>query len=202
MLKYPKFVVCKRPVIICHGITSSSLRMEPLARHLRDRGRITGCIDFVPNEGELRLAQYALQLKRFIERVVPDGQSIDIVGHSMGGVIVTAYLQLLGGADRTVNHVSVSAPHAGTLTAYLWIAPGVVDMRPGSKLLTQLANSRAKLAKVRTLTVRTSNDLVIQPPESSILSVAVNNLEINSVQAHDEMMSDPLLHDAVWRHLL
>jgi triacylglycerol lipase len=72
---------------------------------------------------------------------------VRLVGHSLGGLIARYYVQRLGGHARVETVVTVATPHAGTVAAWLLAPlPLVRQLRPGSKLLGELAEPAAECA--------------------------------------------------------
>jgi pimeloyl-ACP methyl ester carboxylesterase len=61
----------------------------------------------------------AEQLKNFIDTEFPDqNQKVDIVAHSMGGLIARIYVQSLGGSSRVQNIVFLGTPHHGSANVF------------------------------------------------------------------------------------
>lgn len=64
---------------------------------------------------------------------------MDIVGHSLGGLIARYYVQCLGGDSHVRTLVTLGTPHSGTRVAPLMNAhPIVRQMRPGSAVIEEL----------------------------------------------------------------
>ncbi len=64
---------------------------------------------------------------------------MDIVGHSLGGLIARYYVQRLGGDIRVRTLVTLGTPHSGTRVVPLADAhPIVRQMRPGSEVIEEL----------------------------------------------------------------
>src|SRR5688500_8203209 len=96
------------PVVLVHGIYSSSRDMARMARHLRSHGREVFTPDLSPNCGRAGIDELAQQLAEFTETHL-QGRKFDLVGFSMGGLVSRYYVQRLGGADRVTHFVTVSA---------------------------------------------------------------------------------------------
>lgn len=80
-------------------------------------------------------------LGRHIEDICErTGQAqVDVVGHSLGGLIARYYVQRLGGDHRVRTLVTLGTPHGGTSVVPLANAhPIVRQMRPGSEVLEEL----------------------------------------------------------------
>jgi pimeloyl-ACP methyl ester carboxylesterase len=81
--------------------------------------------DIVIFDYDWRLSNFenAERLKRTIASRFPDASSkVDIVAHSMGGLIARIYIQTLGGRDRVKNLIMLGTPHLGSATIFerLW----------------------------------------------------------------------------------
>jgi pimeloyl-ACP methyl ester carboxylesterase len=64
---------------------------------------------------------------------------VDIIGHSMGGVVARYYVQLAGG-DPAVSHlITLGSPHAGTDVSAVGLGHPARELLLGSKLVTRLA---------------------------------------------------------------
>ncbi|PIS09585.1 hypothetical protein COT75_00045 [Candidatus Beckwithbacteria bacterium CG10_big_fil_rev_8_21_14_0_10_34_10] len=63
------------------------------------------------------LSDLADDLNEYIENVVFSGQSVNLVGHSMGGLVARAYANKYG-IDKVEKIVTVGSPHLGALASY------------------------------------------------------------------------------------
>ncbi len=172
-----------------HGIWKSGAAFRRMAAHLRARGFEVHTIDLVPNDGAVALPALAEQVAAFVARTIPEGSPLDLVGFSMGGVVSRYYLQRLGGAARVRRFISISAPHHGTLTAYLARKPGAVQLRPDSPLLSELNRDLGDLAGLDVTSMWTPLDLMILPPESSRLPIGRH--VVVAAPLHALMLHDP-----------
>lgn len=121
---------------------------------------------------------------------------IDLVGFSMGALVSRWYVQRGGGRTRVRRFVSISGPHAGTFHARLMPLGVVRDMRPGSKLLHDLASDVDPFGAVEVHCVYTPFDLVILPAKSSVLPGSRSSRAIK-VALHGFMIFDRRVHDHV-----
>ncbi|WP_328829612.1 alpha/beta fold hydrolase [Streptomyces sp. NBC_00252] len=81
-------------------------------------------------------------LGRHIEEICErtGSREVDIVGHSLGGLIARYYVQRLGGDLRVRTLVTLGTPHSGTAVVPLANAhPIVRQMRPGSPVIEELS---------------------------------------------------------------
>lgn len=162
------------PVILVHGIHSTSSDMTRMARYFRAEGREVFTPDLSPNDGQATIEELGRQLSDFAEARVDRERKFDLIGFSMGGLVSRYYVQRLGGDERVSHLVTIAAPHHGTMLARLHPGAGSAEMRRGSDFLRGLAVDDAKLARVRFTTFHTPLDLVIVPASSSMMPQARN----------------------------
>ena len=106
-----------RAVVLVHGIWDTSRVFRRMTRWLEDRGFRVLAVDLVPSDGTVGLDVLAGQLRDFVERKLAPGESFDLIGFSMGGLVSRYYVQRLGGMERVRRLITISAPHRGTLWA-------------------------------------------------------------------------------------
>ncbi|MGW0910674.1 esterase/lipase family protein [Streptomyces sp. NPDC002784] len=131
----------KPPVVLLHGFIDNRSVFVLLRRSLAQHGRQQlESLNYSPLTCDIRTA--AELLGRHIEEICArTGSSrVDVVGHSLGGLIARYYVQRLGGDLRVRTLVTLGTPHSGTRVAPLANAhPIVRQMRPGSAVLEELA---------------------------------------------------------------
>lgn len=111
------------PVLIIHGFLGTRGSMYTLERRLVDDGFV--CVSF--NLGTLNvrdIRRSAFLIHRKIERILAQtpSQKIDIIGHSMGGLIGLYYVKKLGGHSRVRKLIMLGSPVHGTWTALAGVA--------------------------------------------------------------------------------
>lgn len=156
-----------RPIVLVHGIDDTVARLRHLQGHLEKAGLAVHSFNLVPNHGEVELDELARQLAAYVQANFAAGESIDLVGFSMGGLVSRFYIQRLGGIHRVRKFISIGTPHYGTRTAYLRNNPGARNMRPRSPFLQDLNRDIAMLGAVPFTSIWTPFDLMILPPRSS-----------------------------------
>ncbi len=131
----------KPPVVLLHGFIDNRSVFVLLRRSLSQHGRQqVESLNYSPLTCDIRIA--AELLGRHIEQVCErtGSRQVDVVGHSLGGLIARYYVQRLGGDSRVRTLVTLGTPHSGTRVARLANAhPIVRQMRPGSPVLEELA---------------------------------------------------------------
>lgn len=134
------------PVLIIHGFLGTRGSMYMLERRLVADGFV--CVSF--NLGTLNvrdIRRSAFLIHRKIERILAQtpSQKIDIIGHSMGGLIGLYYVKKLGGHARVRKLIMMGTPVRGTwaalagvLTLGLW-STSSWQLLPRSRFLDELA---------------------------------------------------------------
>lgn len=95
-------------------------------------------------------------------------QKLTLVGHSMGGLIIRAYLRRYGG-ERVARVVTIGSPHHGTRHAMLAGGSNGRQMRVGGDWLHVLGRERLTVPFVSIYSI---HDTVISPQVSSRLDGA------------------------------
>jgi triacylglycerol lipase len=134
------------PVLLIHGFLGTRGSMYMLERRLVDDGFVV--VSF--NIGTLNvrdIRRSAFLIHRKIERILAQtpSQKIDIIGHSMGGLIGLYYIKKLGGHTRVRKLVMMGTPVRGTwaalagvVTLGLW-STSSWQLLPRSRFLDELA---------------------------------------------------------------
>ncbi len=135
------------PVLLIHGFLGTRGSMWPLERRLNADGI---CV-FSFNLGTFNtrdIRRSAFLIHRKIESILAQTpvKRIDILGHSMGGLIGLYYVKKLGGADKVRKLIMMGTPLRGTWVAAAGIATlGLFSasswqLLPRSHLLRELAS--------------------------------------------------------------
>jgi pimeloyl-ACP methyl ester carboxylesterase len=150
----------QRTVVLIHGYLANHATLLPLAGWLRLQGLgPVLCFDYPSTLG---VEAGALRLRGWLRERVRGGR-IDLVCHSLGGLVARSYLQELGGARRVDRCITLGTPHRGTYNAYwLWSRVGR-ELRPDSALLARLVASRAAAARVRFVSIVAGSDNLVLP---------------------------------------
>lgn len=134
------------PILIIHGFLGTRGSMYLLERRLVEDGFVV--VSF--NLGTLNvrdIRRSAFLIHRKIERILAQtpSQRIDIIGHSMGGLIGLYYVKKLGGHARVRKLIMMGTPVRGTwaalagvMTLGLW-STSSWQLLPRSRFLDELA---------------------------------------------------------------
>jgi pimeloyl-ACP methyl ester carboxylesterase len=150
----------QRTVVVVHGLGGNRSTLFPLAAYLRHRGhRQVLSFNYRGGDGIERSAR---ALKQYLRRHVRGGR-LDLVGHSLGGLVARVYIEQLGGARRVDRCVTLGAPHRGTYNAY-WLGSRLgAQLRPDSPLFRRLDGSGAATPGVRFLSIVAGSDNLVIP---------------------------------------
>ena len=199
------------PVLLVPGYGGGTAGLEVLAGALRATGRSAAVV--APPEqgtGDLQAAADALALAVDQALASSGAPSVDLVGYSAGGVIARLWAQDHGTQARRV--VTLGSPHHGTRVAALGaaLAPGQCPVAcqqlvPGSPLLDELNDDDETPAGPAWMSLWTTEDEVVTPPDSARLEGAVNvalqDVCPTATVGHGELPVAPLVRGLVLQAL-
>ncbi|MFI6646436.1 alpha/beta fold hydrolase [Streptomyces sp. NPDC050529] len=158
------------PVVLLHGFIDNRSVFVLLRRSLARHGwHHLESLNYSPLTCDIRTA--AELLGRHIEEICArtGHREVDIVGHSLGGLIARYYVQRLGGDRRVRTLVTLGTPHGGTSAAPLAGAhPIVRQMRSGSAPIEEL-RLPAPGCRTRFVSFWSELDQVITPVEAACI---------------------------------
>ncbi len=156
----------RRPILLIHGIFHNKSAFFYLKQklalkgwhHFRELDLLTSVY------GISRLAE---RVKTEVERLREEYETdqIDIVAHSMGGIVARYYLQKLGGDGVAKNLITLGTPHQGTDWSKYSVLPHLRDLHPKSPLLKEL-NELPPPAKTRVVSVAGKLDVMLLPRQT------------------------------------
>ncbi|WP_447004428.1 esterase/lipase family protein [Saccharothrix isguenensis] len=161
------------PIVLVHGIGDNRSAFAVLSGALRRRGfGVVHAVNYsvlTALTGDVRRS--AALLGEHVERICEQTGSdrVHIVGHSLGGLIARYYVQRLRGDARVRTLVTLGTPHGGTLAAYLFPTTLTRQLRPGSDLLSELAEP-SRPCRTRFVVVWSEMDQVIVPQRNARLT--------------------------------
>lgn len=209
------------PVLLVPGFGGQVSSLEPLAARLRSTGRSVTLVR-LPDDGTGELEEQARVLDAAVRdavapaRGIPAGPgaatSVDLVGYSAGGVVVRLWAKEYDGEHRARRIVTLGSPHHGTTFATLGVAllpeacpPACRQLVPRSELLQRLNRGDETPDGPRWVSVWTTQDETVTPPDSARLDGAVD-VPLQAVCAdaavtHSQLPADPLAVGLVLRAL-
>jgi triacylglycerol lipase len=125
---------------------------------------------------------------------------VDIVNHSMGGLVTGWYVNELGGQPKVRHVASIAGANHGTTSAFACIAlVSCQEMAPGSSFITQYTAGDETPGNTRYATWYSPCDGVIIPYTSTPLAGASNHFVL--CQNHLGFLVDPFVLTAVIQFL-
>lgn len=184
----------QRTVVLVHGYLANRSTLFPLAAYLRLRG-VKQILTF-NYESAAGVERAARALREYLRRHVRGGR-IDLVCHSLGGLVARVYIQELGGARRVDRCITLGTPHRGTYNSYwLWSRVGG-ELRPDSRLLVRLRASRSGASGVRFVSLIAGSDNLVVP---RVFAKHERKVVVRDV-GHVSMLFSPTVLALVERHL-
>ncbi|WHM37079.1 alpha/beta fold hydrolase [Streptomyces sp. BPTC-684] len=173
------------PVVLLHGFIDNRSVFVLLRRALSRHGwRHLESLNYSPLTCDIRTA--AELLGRHVEEICArtGHTEVDMVGHSLGGLIARYYVQCLGGDARVRTLVTLGTPHAGTRSAQLISAhPIVRQMCPGSDVVEELRRP-APGCRTRFVSFWSDLDTLMVPVETARIDhpdLTVQNVRVSGI---------------------
>ncbi|MEU6575032.1 alpha/beta fold hydrolase [Streptomyces sp. NPDC046805] len=173
------------PVVLLHGFIDNRSVFVLLRRSLAQHGgQRVESLNYSPLTCDIRAA--AELLGRHIEEICErtGSRRVDVVGHSLGGLIARYYVQCLGGDLRVRTLVTLGTPHSGTRVAPLANAhPIVRQMRPGSEVIEELARP-APGCRTRFVSFWSDLDSLMEPLETARIDhpdLVASNVQVTGI---------------------
>lgn len=196
-----------RPVVLVHGTWGNQSKWDVLSERLHGAGYCVFALDHghslgtpPTTFGTADVRESSRELATFVDRVRTATRSaqVDLIGHSLGGVVARQYLRFDGGTDpadparntvhrlveiAATNHGSsfdggaevlraALGPDTGDMTGPgpMLIGPSVAQQLPDSRLLTELNAGGDTQPGVRYTVIASRTDATATPPESTFLT--------------------------------
>lgn len=191
------------PVLLVPGYGGNTRSLAVLARRIRSTGRQATVVP-LPGNGTGSLAGDASALNAAVTRALRDGApSVDVIGYSAGGVATLLWVREDGGVHKARRVVTLGSPFHGARIASAAEAfvPGACpaacqQLVPGSSLLSRL-DATPVPARPRWLSLWSTGDTTVTPPDSARLAGAIN-VPIQSVcpaqrVSHSQLPVNPVV---------
>ncbi len=167
-------------VVLVHGWAMTPASMAVLAARLRRSGRTVRSIGYRSLGPDMKGKAAVIEARmRDIARESPTGR-IDVVAHSLGGLLVRAAVRYFAAGDYVERLVTLGTPHQGTALAAFVSRPNVQPMRPGSLFLRRLAEDDPVPSAVSCTAIFSTFDALVFPAALAEYPGAMN-IEIDDV---------------------
>jgi pimeloyl-ACP methyl ester carboxylesterase len=197
-------------VVLVPGYGGSTGSLDRLAGRIRAAGRTAVVVPLAGN-GTGDLAVQARVLDGYVDRAIGAGSGpVTVIGYSAGGVVAWLWDVDYAGPARAARIITLGSPLHGARIAAVGSAydPGECPVAcqqlvPGSALLAGLQASAG--ARPPWLSLWSTDDQTVQPPDSARLAGAVN-VPLQSVCPgvdiqHSQLPTAPLVVGLVLREL-
>lgn len=197
------------PVLLVPGYGGDRRALGGLAARLRAAGRDAQVVT-LPGGGTGDLREQAKVLGTAAKAALArtGAGSVDVIGYSAGGVVTRLWIRSYGGAALTRRVITLGSPHHGTdlagLASTLQTDACPIACRqlaPDSDLLAALNSGGETPAGPRWVSLWSTSDQVVTPPDSARLAGAVD-IVLQDVCSgvrvqHDELPASPLVQAIV-----
>lgn len=183
-----------RPIIVLHGYAMNRANFRSLARRL-GRAGLGPVLGFEywtlgkTGSAARRLATYVDEV-----RAATGAAQVDLIGHSMGGVVGRYYVSLLGGDGVVANLVTLGSPHAGTDVSAVGIGHPARELLLGSTMLQRL-DAAPRPARTRMTVVWSRADALV-PGARHARVEGVEELVFDDL-GHLGLLTDPRIASAI-----
>jgi pimeloyl-ACP methyl ester carboxylesterase len=154
----------RRTLVLVHGLAANRSSFFALQAYLRLSGFRDQLAISYRSRGSIEAL--ALQLKRTIDDRVRGGR-IDVIAHSMGGLVARFYTEHLGGARRVDRLITLGTPHRGSYGAARAPSDLVRQLDPESAFIRRL-NASPPPAGLRITSIAAGRDALVEPGDSAL----------------------------------
>lgn len=169
----------RRAVLFVHGLgghRGNFLPMQAWFRFAAGRRR-TYAWGLTPGRS---IEALAAELPAFLDEVVranglPDDAQVDIVAHSMGGLVARCALEDPATARRVATLVTMGTPHGGSVAARYVPTEIHRALRPESPLMTRLTGQAPWAHPTRLVCFWSQSDLLLHPSTTARVEGAENH---------------------------
>jgi triacylglycerol lipase len=149
-----------RPIIVLHGYAMNRANFVVLARRLAQAG--LGPVLGFEYWTLGRTASAAKALAAYVDevRAATGRDTVDLIGHSMGGVVARYYVTLQGGDAKVAHLVTLGSPHGGTDVSAIGVGAPARELFLRSSMLERL-DAAPRPAHTRMTVIRSRSDALV-----------------------------------------
>ncbi len=186
-LRMPAGAATGPPVLCVHGFLRNGTCTWGIRRTLERHGRPGLAVSM--GRPWQTIERYALPLEAALRELATSfpGQAIDVVAHSMGGVVLRQVLaehpRLAAAVGRIVT---LGSPHRGTAALRgMAFAPEHRQLEPGSAFLEQLPDFWMSAPGAAVTTIAAERDFIVYPNSTSHLPASPGGGQTGAARAID-----------------
>ncbi|MDE2297373.1 MAG: alpha/beta hydrolase [Burkholderiales bacterium] len=181
-------------VVLVHGLLCNRGFWNPWMRALRARQVPFIAVNLEPVFGSID--HYPSIIDAAVARLeAATGLPVVLVGHSMGGLAIRAWLARFAGDSRMHRAITIGSPHQGTWLANYSAATNATQMRLHSPWLARLAEQETAARRARFTCFFGHCDNIVMPIDTATLPDA-QNVHVPAT-AHVQMAFRPMVFDEV-----
>lgn len=179
------------PLLLVHGYGCSRAAWWWLRHRLEARGWVVATINLEPIYTDIE--HYVEPLAQRIDAVLAEtgAARLILVGHSMGGLVVRAYLRR-SGAEKISRVVTLGTPYGGSELARIGFGANGRQMVPGNDWLGRLSKEELR---VETTTILSPHDNYVMP-QTNLLLAGAKRCALDGL-GHLAMLYSPRVADAL-----
>jgi triacylglycerol esterase/lipase EstA (alpha/beta hydrolase family) len=187
------------PVLLVHGFVCNHRIWDLLVPALRAQGHSVLAINLEPLFTSMD--DYAAQMEQAVQKLLQhsDQAQVALVGHSMGGLVIRAWMRRYGSA-RAARAITLGTPHQGTQAKALMDTPNGLQMVWHSAWLQELAASEADATRQLFRIALTPQDNIVYPQREQTLP-GVQATVFEDI-GHLQLCSDATVRQWVCQQLL
>lgn len=189
------------PVVLVHGFVCNHRIWDSLTPQLRAQGHAVVAVDLEPLFTSID--HYAAIVERAVAEAMhaTGARQVALVGHSMGGLAIRAWLRAYGPSarDRTARVITLGTPHAGTQLAKMVHTPNSSQMGWNSDWLKELAASEDSELRAMFDIAITPQDNIVFPQRAQVLAGVTP--KVFDGLGHLQLCTDPLVNGWVLHRL-
>lgn len=190
----------KRPILLIHGIFHNHSAFYGLKKRLKRLGwgQVYTMNLSTYRKGIVELSEEISQRVNIILNTTKTPK-VDIIAHSLGGIIARYYIQFLGGAEKIRHCVTLGTPHRGTLLSAIGVGKSIKDLRYQRGIIKKL-NSKPLPKSVKFTSFWSPFDTLVLPPrnakmkENFITLGQVQNIKITQAGHAGFLFSKEVCH--------
>lgn len=178
-------------LLFVHGVAANPAQFTALARALDG---LAGRVDAFAYRAGDPMSLVQAELARVVEVEARRSARLVLVGHSLGGVLLTSLAQRGLLPEAVVGLAAIASPLHGTTVSRLSPIPELRALHPESAMVTELVRTRDRLRAWGrpVLTIGVEHDLFVRPASSAALE-GFPHVALDGV-GHVGVLFDPRAH--------
>ena len=178
------------PVVLVHGLGSNRGTWTPLRAFLRLHGH-RRLYAFGYEAGSIE--EHGRNLAAFIDEVLAatGAAKVDLVAHSLGGIVSRYALQRAGAANKVRQLITLASPHGGTYAAFYANTLLTRSLRPESEIIADLNRDDLTAVPWKFTAVYSDRDVYVVPKEM-MTHPAAENIFVPDI-SHTQHLAAPVV---------